>query len=260
MTTEGWREDFIKGLKCVALLISPLCPSLPTYIHLLRLSSPHPFPFLLFHGFFSLSFTLHFLTLRSMMRGVLYIYGHALSVCVGLSNIHLSCAAVIKSLIPSHIQRMKHEHWSRCPLVWIPTSASQQSEGERGFVQLSDKLQTGQTPSFSYLFPPHRIFLVSVLSPFFLVQRHKTRQVVAEKWQFIEAEVLYSSALIKSGFPHQHQRGFNGSSCHLDYDTSFVSFLLNNESILEVLCTWTSLSYISPSPLQVIHWRFPVWF
>lgn len=104
---------------------------------------------------------LHFLTLRSMMRGVLFIYGHALSVCVGLSNIHLSCAAVIKSLIPSHIQRMKHEHWSRCPRVWIPTSASQQSEGERGFVQLSDKLQTGQIQSFSFsfsFFPPPYFF------------------------------------------------------------------------------------------------------
>lgn len=57
-------------------------------------------------------FLLHFLMLRSMARWVLFIYGHALSVCVGLSNIHLSCAAIIQSLIPSHMRGMKHEHWS----------------------------------------------------------------------------------------------------------------------------------------------------
>lgn len=60
-------------------------------------------------------FLLHFLMLRSMARWVLFIYGHALSVCVGLSNIHLSCAAIIQSLIPSHMQGMKYEHWS---LLW----------------------------------------------------------------------------------------------------------------------------------------------
>lgn len=57
-------------------------------------------------------FLLHFLMLRSMARWVLFIYGHALSVCVGLSNIHLSCAAIIQSLIPSHMRGMKYEHWS----------------------------------------------------------------------------------------------------------------------------------------------------
>lgn len=55
-------------------------------------------------------FLLHFLMLRSMARWVLFIYGHALSVCVGLSNIHLSCAAIIQSLIPSHMRGMKHGH------------------------------------------------------------------------------------------------------------------------------------------------------
>lgn len=55
-------------------------------------------------------FLLHFLMLRSMARWVLFIYGHALSVCVGLSNIHLSCAAIIQSLIPSYMRGMKHEH------------------------------------------------------------------------------------------------------------------------------------------------------
>lgn len=57
-------------------------------------------------------FLLHFLMLRSMARWVLFIYGHALSVCVGLSNIHLSCAAIIQSLIPSHMWGMKYEHRS----------------------------------------------------------------------------------------------------------------------------------------------------
>lgn len=38
--------------------------------------------------------------LWSRLRWVLFIYGHVLSVCVGLSNMHLNCAVVIQSLIP----------------------------------------------------------------------------------------------------------------------------------------------------------------
>lgn len=57
-------------------------------------------------------FLLHFLMLLSLTRWVLFIYGHALSVCVGLSNIHLSCAATIQILIPSHMRGMKHENWN----------------------------------------------------------------------------------------------------------------------------------------------------
>lgn len=46
---------------------------------------------------------LSFLMPWSVARWVLFIYGHGLSVCVGLSNIHLSCAAIVRRLTPSYI-------------------------------------------------------------------------------------------------------------------------------------------------------------
>lgn len=88
-------------LSLSSLLSSPLLP-IPSFF--ITLASPLP-------RLLSV-FLLLFLMLWSMVRWVLFIYGHALSVCVGLSNIHLSCAAIIQSLIPSHMQGMKHEHWS----------------------------------------------------------------------------------------------------------------------------------------------------
>ena len=130
---ERWREsrrqNLINGLRNLRPwpLISPHGPSLPANICLLWLSSPYPFlfitlslPLLWLLGVF----LLRFLMLQSMVRWALFIYGHALSVCVGLSNIHLSCANIIQSLIPSHMQGMKKEHWSllRFPSLNTPNS------------------------------------------------------------------------------------------------------------------------------------------
>lgn len=107
--------------------------SLTLSLHFITLASPLP-------RLLSV-FLLHFLMLWSMARWVLFIYGHALSVCVGLSNIHLSCAAIIQSLIPSHMRGMKHEHWSllQSPSLNPTTSKSRECGvgGVGGFVELS---------------------------------------------------------------------------------------------------------------------------
>lgn len=116
---EEWREKrnteshySLKSLWC-GPLITPL-PSFPPFcIHLLWLSSPFSFyytPIAFYLTFRCLSPT--FLMLRSIARWLLFIYGPALSVWVGLSNIHLSCATVMQSLIPSHMWGMRHELWS----------------------------------------------------------------------------------------------------------------------------------------------------
>lgn len=125
-----------------------LSPSLPlsglSFCAFLLMTLASPLPRLL--GVF----LLHFLMLWSMARWVLFIYGHALSVCVGLSNIHLSCAAIIQSLIPSHMQGMKYEHWS---LLWSQFKV----EGvfvcvEGGFVELSTLLRTTKRTNRSTLY------------------------------------------------------------------------------------------------------------
>ena len=103
----------------------------------------------------------HFLMLRSMARWVLFIYGHALSVCVGLSNIHLSCAAIIQSLIPSHMRGMKHKHWSllRSPSLNTPGSKWRESvcRGEelcraRCALLNTTKRTNRSTPPFFFFF------------------------------------------------------------------------------------------------------------
>lgn len=101
-------------------LLSPLSLSLYPFLFI-TVGSPLPRPLSVFLS--------HFLTLRSMARWVLFIYGHALSVCVGLSNIHLSCAAIVQSLIPSHMRGMRHEHWSllRSPSLNTPGSKWRES-------------------------------------------------------------------------------------------------------------------------------------
>lgn len=70
-----------------------------------RLSAPH-FQSSLLSPVLNV-FLLYFLTLHCLVKWVLFIYGQALSVCVGLSNILLSCATIIESLVPSYVQGMK---------------------------------------------------------------------------------------------------------------------------------------------------------
>lgn len=103
-----------------SLAFPPLSLSLYPFLFI-TVGSPLPRPLSVFLS--------HFLTLRSMARWVLFIYGHALSVCVGLSNIHLSCAAIVQSLIPSHMRGMRHEHWSllRSPSLNTPGSKWRES-------------------------------------------------------------------------------------------------------------------------------------
>lgn len=92
------------------LSLSPLCrPHLSSYHRaclLMSLSTP----------WLLCVFPLHFLMPWSMASWLLFIYGHALSACVGFSNIHLSCAATVQasflhmckgwkmSLLWSHLQ------------------------------------------------------------------------------------------------------------------------------------------------------------
>ena len=140
---RGWRQNLINGprslwpwplMQCyVSQSFARSCklPPFPCSLPPLSLSlypflfitvgSPLPRPLSVFLP--------HFLMLWSMARWVLFIYGHALSVCVGLSNIHLSCAAIIQSLIPSHMRGMKHEHWSllRSPSLNTPGSKWRES-------------------------------------------------------------------------------------------------------------------------------------
>lgn len=118
----------------------------------------------------------HFLMLRSMARWVLFIYGHALSVCVGLSNIHLSCAAIVQSLIPSHMRGMKHEHWSllRSPSLNTPGSKRRESvcRGEelcraRCALLNTTKRTNRSTPPFFFFFSYLRLSLAIFFNFFF---------------------------------------------------------------------------------------------
>lgn len=107
--------------------------SLPFFIHFFFITLASPLPRLLS------VFLLHFLMLWSMARWVLFIYGHALSVCVGLSNIHLSCAAIIQSLIPSHMRGMKHEQWSLLRSLSLNTPDSKLCRAQRALLRTTKR-------------------------------------------------------------------------------------------------------------------------
>lgn len=67
------------------------------------------------------------------VRRLLFIYARALSVCVGLSNIHLSCAAITQSPTP-HIRGMKRRNCSF--LSWNTPLSRETFDGEMNFVHL----------------------------------------------------------------------------------------------------------------------------
>lgn len=99
-------EESLASAFNAMLCLSSICqrfPSLPCSL------SPVPHSFL----FSALTSPLLLLLLYFLLQSITarsFIYGHALSACVGLSKTHLSCATIIQSLIPSHFQGMKHEH------------------------------------------------------------------------------------------------------------------------------------------------------
>lgn len=122
---------FVRSCQLSPSLPSFPPPSVPCCLPWLSLSLLYPFLFITLASPLPQLlgvFLLHSLMRRSMASWVLFIYGHALSLCVGLSNIHLSCAAIIQSLIPSHIRGMKHMHWSlpRSPSLNTPSSKSRE--------------------------------------------------------------------------------------------------------------------------------------